>query len=788
MRLFHRLQPVFGQVGQFTTSVSIPGLPGQFKTSSPIASGPDTISATVPSGTVASDWVYIVTTWGNSSVRTVTITEPAAKLPASIIIPSRHDANIGWAINAMTGLVTGDVVKVVLTDGTASNAAVKLFVFDSKLSQPGLVGPRAGAVATTIVPGVAVVPSNPVYVFSVERTTTDGTLVTNAVNVNGSTVSQVAFDEIPGDPDVSFYLGQLTPTTANSGSTTLTYNMAAGSGNSAGVTIPAVAAAPNAQPTFGNQKLYFTVQITPPDGLVRVNLGRPSENTIRVKTFTHGVAGVRLAVSTNALMALPLFSATVVPDADGYAYAEVTGLQSDTLYYWQVEVAGALTGSINTCRTWPVPGQVAPVVAIEVSSCQKGFGSMNGPTDPPTFQHMIARVDAVGNKARVWIDLGDDFYPHSGTSPLGTVFPPSAMAIRNYWEGQHGQPQRTAFHKVIPTAHTYSDNDYIGSNSDSTEAPDISALSNKVRRQVLCDGPFGATDGVGLYWSYLLGRTLIVHTDGRSYSSNVLLPNSAAGKSMLGAVQKQWLKDQFMRTDMGAIVWCHDNQWVGNPGVSSARPGLDNWQAFATERQELADFIVANRVPILIYLHGDNHGLMFDDGTNNAYGGFAYAMTAPIYQDSGAWASPATGGVYGAGANSQLFTWVEITDDGTNITARVDGIDTKTGSVVVKLTNTAKVTALRKAEWLMHEFYRNIHASDVVGLETGGEAGPEGPVGPTGAPGPQGPAGAPGAKGADGALWWNGVGPPTTSPVGSDIGDYYLDTSTGNVYVLTAGG
>lgn len=778
------IAPVFGQAGQFAAGSSVPGLPGQFKSASPIASGPDVVSVTVPSGTLPADWVYIVTTWGNSSVRTVTITEPVAKLPASVVLPSRHDANLGWAINAMTGMVAGDVIKVQLTDGTASNAAVKLFVFDAKLSQPGLVGSRAGAVATTIVPGVAVVANNPVYIFAVERTTTDGTLVTNAVNVNGSTVLQSAFDEIPGDPDVSFYLGQLTPTTGNSGSTTLTYNMAAGSGNGAGVSIPAVAAPANAQPVFGNQKLWFTAKITPPDGLVRVNLGRPTENSVRVKTRTQGISSVRLAMSTSPLMTGPVYSASVVPDADGYAYLEVTGLLSDTLYYWQIEAAGLLTGSINSCRTWPTPGQIVPVAAIEVGSCTKGFGSMNGPSNPATFQHMIARLDSAGNKARLFVDLGDDFYPNSGTSPLGTVMAPSAMIARNYWEAQHGQPQRTAFHKAIPTSHTYSDNDFIGSNSDSSEAPDVAAIVNQVRRQVLCDGPFGSTDGKGLYWSYLLGRTLIIQTDSRSYSSNVLLTNSTAGKSMLGVEQKAWLKAQFLRTDMGAIIWCHDNQWVGSPGVSSARPGLDNWQAFATERQELADFITLNRVPILLYLHGDNHGLMFDDGTNNAYGGFAFAMTAPIYQDAGTWAGGATGGVYPPAnvANSQLFTWVEITDDGTNITARVDGIDTITGVPVVKITNTATVAALRKADWLMHEFYRNIEVADVVGAGTGGDGdGGGGLVGPIG---PQGPQGIPGPAGKDGTIWFNGVGPPTPPPALSKPGDYYLNTTNGDVYVL----
>ena len=780
------IAPVFGQSGVFTLGASVPGLPGQFKTASPIVSAPDTISIAVPSGTIASDWVYVVTTWGNGTVRTVTITDPPARLPAAQVIPSRHDANVGWNIQAMTGLAAGDVIKLTLADGSPSASCCKLFVFDAKLSQPGIVGSRVGGVATTVVPGTAVVPLNPVYIFAVERTTADGTLVTNAVNANGSTVNQVAFDEYTGDPDITYYLGQLTPTTANSGDTTLTYNMLAGSGNSGGVTIPAVAAPANCQPIFGPQtlaqKLFFSIKVTPAPGLIRTNLGRPDSHTIRVATYTQAVSSVRLAVATGPAMLTPLFSPATVPDADGYSHLEVSALNPDTDYYWQIEVGGVLTGSVNQCRTWPQEGSIVPVCAIEVGSCTKGFGTMNGPSNPGTFTHMAARVDSAGRKARLWVDLGDDFYPYLGTGPLGPVFPPSAQGIRNLWEAQHGQSQRTAFHKAIPTSHTYSDNDFTGSNSDSTIVPETAGIVNRVRRQVLADGPFGSTDGKGLYWSALLGRVLIIQTDGRTYTSNNLLPNSTAGKSMLGVEQKAWLKDQFLRTDKSAIIWCHDNQWVGNPGTSSARPGLDNWQAFSVERQEIADFITANQVPILLYCHGDNHGFAFDDGTNNAYGHFPFTMTAPVYQDAYLFTGGATGGAYPTVniTNAQFFTWLEITDDGTNITVRVDNIDATSGVPLVKLTNTATVAAARPATWLMHEFYRNIEAADVAGLTTG-----DGGTGVQGPPGPQGPQGVAGPAGKDGAVWWNGVGPPTPPPVASKAGDYYLNTSNGDVYLLT---
>jgi phosphodiesterase/alkaline phosphatase D-like protein len=777
------ISPSFGgQAAQFTAGTAVPGQAAAFKSASPLSSSSGAATLTVPAGTVASDYVYIATTWGNADAHTVTVTDPPARLPAVTVVPTKVNGNLSWNIQSMTGLVGGDVIKLVVTDGITPNVAAKLFVFDSKLDPPGAPGSRSGSsVATTPIPGVAVIPNTPVYLFAFERTLTASTAITNAVNANGYPVTQLAFEEASGDPNVTVYLSRFTPTAANAGDTTLTYNMAATAPNSGGIAIPAQAAPAAASPVFGaSTKGVFSIRVTPPVGLVRVNLGRPSENTIRVKTCTQGVVSVRLAVSTAVDMSNPVFSAAGTPDADGYTALEVPGLVADTDYFWQVEIAGSLTGSVNTCRTWPTPGNIAATTAIIVSSCTKGFGSsLNGPSNPATFQYMAARQDAAGRKARLFVDLGDDFYPHTTSSPMGGVVPPSKQIMRNYWEAQHGQPQRTAFHKNIPTAHTYSDNDFTGSNSDSTMNPESAQLVNEVRRQVLSDGPFGSTDGKGLYWSYLLGRTLIIHTDARTYATNNMAPNSTAGKSMLGATQKAWLLAQFVRDDAAAVIWCHDNQWVGPPGVSTSRPAVDNWQAYSVERQEIADYITSHDVPLLVYVHGDNHSLMYDDGTNNPYGGFPYAMCAPVYQDSGLWTGSNTGGTYGPGPNSQLYTWLEITDTGTEISVRVQGIDTATGVSVVKLDNTSTVQTERPPAGLLHEFYVNVRLEDITPQPNGGGGGGEpGPVGPQGPPGAPGPAGAPGAAGPQGPA---GVGVPevyvgTDAPVPRDGYTIWVDT------------
>lgn len=68
-----------------------------------------------------------------------------------------------------------------------------------------------------------------------------------------------------------------------------------------------------------------------------------------------------------------------------------------------------------------------------------------------------------------------------------------------------------------------------------------------------------------------------------------------------------------------------------------------------------------------------------------------------------------------------------------------------------------------------------------------GDTGATGPAGPTGAAGPTGPTGATGATGAagaNGATWYTGTSTPTTTHTD---GDFYLDTTTDDVYKQVSG-
>lgn len=701
--------PQFPAGVTFTSGAVDPNVAVTYKGASAFVSAALAPSLTVPAGTIATDSVYMVVAWGNGTPQVITTTSPAGAGEA--VVAPRTDSNLGWTIRRLTGLTAGQAIT---NSGNGNGPYVgRLFVFDKALAAAGLTGRRSGSTTTVTIPSVQTIVNKPVFVFALERTLADGTTITSTNNANGTSLTQLAYTEVASDPDISLYLGQMTPPGTDSGATTLTY--ATASGNAAGVAIPAQAPPANAQPAFtAGGKLMFAVEQVKPAGLVRVHLGRPDDNTIRVKTLTNQVNGVRLAVSLQSNMSGASLSSAVVPDAKGYAQVFVGGLQADTQYYWQVQLDGTPAGTINTVRTWPKAGQVAPVVGLLAGACSGSYGiTFPAWTDPDTFSYMRAMTDAAGNKARLFVDLGDVIYPCSNNSFNGNIMPANDVVIRNWWEGQLQAPQRQLLNKEVPESHTYSDNDFIGSNSDSTLAPAVAAVSNAVRRQVLADGPFASTDGKGLYWSALLGRVLIIQTDSRSYSSDVMLPNSTPGKSMLGTTQKNWLKGQLARQDCAGIIWFHDNQWVGGAGTSTVRPANDNWGAFATERQEIADHIVASRSRLMLYVHGDNHGMCFDNGSNNAYAGFAWCMVAPLYNSAQAVTLPTSGEAYPtANLNGQkYFTWLEITDNGVTVSVEVAGYNVSNG-VQEKLIN-GVVSSSAGGTFQRNQFFGTISATDI---------------------------------------------------------------------------
>lgn len=414
--------------------------------------------------------------------------------------------------------------------------------------------------------------------------------------------------------------------------------------------------------------------VTPTPSLARPPVqGLPGTDTVRATALTSDTSTVRMAVSTSSDMSSPVFGPSATPDGEGYASVAVTGLTADTQYWWQLELNDTLVGTPTATRTLP-PAGAASSFAFAAASC-----AYTGSEDPV----FTAIRDRCVNSGALWFShLGDLHYTWSSSSGDPTA-PADESAITTAYEDALSSSTQAELYRDVPMVHVWSDNDFCGSNSDSTAAA-VDQVQ-ETWRKTMSYPPL--QDSAGIYRAWTVGRVRIIVTDGRSFMDDKDAPDDAS-KSLLGATQKQWLKDQLVRTEP-LKIWLHESKWTGTPVTGN---DIDYWVAYSTERQEIADFIEANNVDVY-YVHGDTHALAADDGTNNPYGGFPFVGCAPM--DQGAYAFPhaASEGswpVEGSAEDNTVqhsYGWISVTDSGSSITVDYTGY-TADGTARITMTTT----------------------------------------------------------------------------------------------------
>jgi alkaline phosphatase D len=218
-------------------------------------------------------------------------------------------------------------------------------------------------------------------------------------------------------------------------------------------------------------------------------------------------------------------------------------------------------------------------------------------------------------------------------------------------------PQQADLYRHVPFVYIWDDHDFGGNNvggrSNSREAARL-AYQEYVPHYPLSAG----SGNVPIYQSFNVGRVKFILTDLRSERDAVTNKDDAA-KSMMGAAQKAWFKQELLsaKDKYPLICWVSSVPWLGEKGSNYYRavktnqfgyihhtnlvsepstnatatstnrgrrrgaqpPDDDHWSRFATERREIVDFIKANHIKGVCILHGDSHMLAADDGRNGDY-------------------------------------------------------------------------------------------------------------------------------------------------------------------------
>lgn len=363
----------------------------------------------------------------------------------------------------------------------------------------------------------------------------------------------------------------------------------------------------------------------------------PTGATVQVHTSETNQS-VTLRRSTSAGLASPT-STTVSADALGNVRFPLTGLAADTAYFYDVQIGGQ-TLAAGDFQTFPA---AAASFSFAFGSCRLSN------TNPPVFTAIADR------NPRLFLEIGDFHYNDITTN--------DPALYRAGYDDITSQSHIRGLLSTVPTSYVWDDHDYGANDSDKGNPGRLAA--QQVYRERVPHYPLPASDG-GIHHTFTYGRARFIVLDLRSYKDWKADPDTA-GKSMLGATQKTWLKGLLAAETLPLTFLVSSVAWN-----AAAEASADHWGMFATERAEIAAAIEASSTNVVV-LAGDMHQLAADDGSSANGEGLPVLHASPFNQSGTVKGGPYSAGTY---AGNGLYGWVTVTDTPGLLTVDYAGTDT----------------------------------------------------------------------------------------------------------------
>ena len=380
--------------------------------------------------------------------------------------------------------------------------------------------------------------------------------------------------------------------------------------------------------------------------------GALKSNSARFKAqIDHTSTKVRIHLSTQPDLSNPFVSPEQTANPSNNFMIDLTAisLQPDTHYYYGIADDGFV--DTNHIGHFLTPGDGYYSFSFALGSC--------------------ANTDS-NHEVFTAIDEADPlFFLHLGDLHYRNISQNEPHQYRGAYQHLFTLSRQAALYRNRPVAYIWDDHDYGPNDSDAT-SPSREAARLVYREFVPSYSLPAGSGNAAIYQAFTIGRVRFILSDLRSERTPKLAPDNAA-KTMMGAAQKAWFKDQLLAAKDAAyplIVWASTMPWI-----DAATGGADTWGGYTTERQELANFIRNNNIPPILIVSGDAHMLAIDDGTNSDYAtGGGAAM--PVFHGAALDRSGSVkGGPYSHGAFPERgqFGLVTIQDDGGQMTVQLSG-------------------------------------------------------------------------------------------------------------------
>ena len=247
-------------------------------------------------------------------------------------------------------------------------------------------------------------------------------------------------------------------------------------------------------------------------------------------------------------------------------------------------------------------------IAIDAKPCANGTFRTLAPEGKPS-KFVIAFGGGSGyvpENERMWNTIGS-FDPHAILLLGDNVYidDPESKTMQQYtYHRRQSRPEWRKLTARSPVFTIWDDHDF--GTDDSWGGADVSVPFWKkdwvfaIFRQNWANPSYGGGDDrPGCWYSFRIGDVDFIMLDCRYYRSN---PKKSP-RSMLGPVQKKWLKEQLKAADGTFKVLVSSVPW----DFRTKGDSLDTWNGYKEEHEEILSFIESEEIEGVVLMSADRH-------------------------------------------------------------------------------------------------------------------------------------------------------------------------------------